>query len=78
MINQHHAKIIDRLRAAAIDHGEVADLLVMLAECFPLFVNGDSKFCGDAKQRYHFEAVLNTAAFVLADHPEMTPKDPED
>lgn len=67
MINGYQAEIIDRLREAAKDHGEVADLLSVLAECFPRLSSGDCTFQGDEEARLYLEAVLSANAFVAID-----------
>ena len=70
MINQYHAHIIDRLREAAIEHGEVAVLLGELSACFPFLPNGNYTFCGDEKQRSYLEAAINASAFASLDREE--------
>ena len=72
MINEYHARIIDRLRDAAKEHGEVADLLLTLAESFPHFSSGDSTFHGDEQARAYLLAALIASAFVLLDNPEKS------
>ncbi len=71
MINPYHALIIDRLRDAAKEHGEVASLLEVIAESFPYFPNGDSSFCGNEKQRAYVLAALSAASFVAVDRGAM-------
>lgn len=72
MINEYHARIIDRLREAAKEHGEVADLLLVLADSFRYFPAGDSTFTGDEQDRAYLLATINAAAFILVDHPEKS------
>ena len=67
MINPYHANVIDRLRAASKEHGEVADLLNVLADSFPYFVNGDSSFQGSEKSRAYLLAAINASSFVAVD-----------
>lgn len=67
MINEYQAEIIERLRTAARDHGEVVDLLSALAECFPHLSSGDCTFHGDEEARVYLASALNANAFVLVD-----------
>ena len=71
MINPYHASVIDRLREAAKEHGEVAELLEVIAESFPYFPRGDVAFYGDEKQRSYILAAMNAAAFVAVDRGVM-------
>jgi len=71
MINPYHASVIDRLREAAKEHGEVAELLEVIAESFPYFPGGDVAFYGDEKQRAYILAAMNAAAFVAVDRGVM-------
>lgn len=61
-------EIIERLRSAALDHGEVSDLLDFLSDIVCLEVNGDPYFSdmtNDEKQR--LAAILDAAAFAKYD-----------
>lgn len=71
MIDTQQAKVIDRLREAAREHGEVAALLETLAECFPLLAQGDASFRGDDEERAYLLAAIGAAAFVSLDRNEM-------
>lgn len=71
MIDTYHAQIIDRLRDAAKEHGEVAALLQVLAECFPNFHRGDDRFCGTKPQHTYIEAALDAAAFASVDRADL-------
>ena len=71
MINPYHASVIDRLREAANEHGEVAELLEVIAESFPYFPIGDVAFYGDEKQRAYILAAMNAASFVAVDRGVM-------
>lgn len=70
MINQYHAKVIDRLRLAAKEHGVVADLLQTIADSFQFFPAGDSKFTGDEESRAYILAAINANSFVEIDREE--------
>lgn len=72
MINEYHARVIDRLREAAKEHGEVADLLITLAGSFPCFVVGESSFHGDEQDRAYLLAAINASAFILVDQQEKS------
>lgn len=67
MINPYHANVIDRLRAAAKEHGEVAELLQVFADSFPYFTCRDSSFQGGEKSRAYLLAALDAASFVAVD-----------
>lgn len=67
MINEYQVEIIERLREASLDHGEVADLLSVLAECFPHLSSGDYTFHGDEGARVYLAAALNANAFACVD-----------
>ena len=67
MIDLHHARVIDGLRKAAKEHGEVGVLLRVLAESFPYFSGGDDSFGGDEKQRAYLVAAMSAAAFAAID-----------
>lgn len=71
VIDHYHAQIIDRLRDAAKEHGEVAALLAVLAECFPGFHRGDGRFMGTKPQHAYLEAAMDAAAFVSVDRADL-------
>lgn len=75
MINPYHARVIDRLREAAKEHGEVAALLQCLSESFPYLRTRDLSFCGAEKDRAYLDAVLDAAAFVEVDRGVMEESD---
>lgn len=60
-------RVIERLREAAKDHGEVADLLDVLADCFPFLQDGDSEFKGDDQDREYLKSAVAAAAFAQFD-----------
>lgn len=72
MINESQARTINRLVIAAQEIGEVFDLLMTLAECFPLFGDGDSSFHGDDDAKEYLMAALQTTSFLLALQPKTT------
>lgn len=66
-----NVEVIERLRSAALAHGEVADLLDVLADSFPLLAHGDSSFKGDSADRSYLETVLIAAQFAAYDRGEV-------
>ena len=62
-----NVEVIERLREAAKEHGEVADLLDVLATSFPFFGDGNTEFCGADLERQYFETVLIAAQFTKYD-----------
>ena len=60
-------EIIERLRQAASEHGEVADLLQALESSFPFFNDGGSEFSGSDYERHYLGVVISSAAFVRYD-----------
>lgn len=58
---------VERLRQAAKEHGEVANLLAHLASSFPHIGSGDSGFHGEPINLEYLKTVLIAAAFVEAD-----------
>lgn len=69
MINTQQARVIDRLRNAAKEHGEVADLLAVLAECFPLLSIGNVTFLGSEESRSYLATAIAAASFSALDNP---------
>lgn len=67
MISPYQASIIDRLREAAKEHGEVAGLLGALVEAFPGLPAGDTSFHGDEPCRMYLATALNAGAFAVLD-----------
>lgn len=67
MIDLHQARIVDRLREAAKEHGEVAELLQTIAECFPLVEQDNPKFSGDGAHCSYLRAAKLAASFVALD-----------
>mgnify|MGYP003405053458 FL=1 len=67
MINPYHALVIDRLRSAAKEHGEVAHLLWCISVCMPYMHKKDATFLGSEKEWAYMSAVLDAAAFVEVD-----------
>ena len=66
-----NVEVIERLRSAALSHGEVADLLDVLADCFPFLAHGDSSFKGNDYDRSYLETVLLAAQFAAYDRGEV-------
>jgi len=64
---QVNIKQIERLRAAAVESGEVSDLLMNLAEAFPFFKNSDKTFCGDEDCAQYLSDAMVAAEFVEYD-----------
>ena len=58
---------IERLREAAKEHGEVADLLDMLAASFPFFADGNREFTGSDLDAEHLQSALIAAQFAEYD-----------
>lgn len=61
-----NVEIIERLRDAARTHGEVADLLEVLAECFPTFQE-NYDFHGGLKAAEYLESAIIAAQFAAFD-----------
>jgi len=66
-VNVNDVSIIERLREAARQHGEVADLLMCLACSFPFLGEGDDSFKSSPDDHHHLEIAVMTAAFVEHD-----------
>lgn len=64
-------EVIERLRSAALSHGEVADLLQMLGECFAFIGDGDTRFVGDDFDREYLKAVVLASEFTAYDRGEV-------
>lgn len=62
-----NVEIVERLREAAREHGEVCDLLKTLAGCFPFFSDGNSEFVGKELDRLYLRSVILAAEFVEYD-----------
>ncbi len=60
-------KIIERLRRAAVDHGEVHDLLLTIRHSILIDGFGNMEFCGDADDIAYIRAALDAADFVEYD-----------
>lgn len=58
---------IERLRAAAQEHGEVSDLLDALAASFPFFADGNREFQGSKLDAEHLQSALIAAKFAEYD-----------
>ncbi len=67
MLSLEQVRIIERLREAAADHGEVADLLSMLAECIEGLDQAQPVLRLSAEDRTYLQAVLAAQAFVEHD-----------
>lgn len=67
MISVDQVHSIERLRAAAKEHGEVADLLAVLTEAFPFLEEGDFSFHGDEEHEVHLKMAVTAASFVAFD-----------
>ena len=65
-----NVEVIERLRSAALSHGEVADLLQVLADCFPTFQD-NYDFRGDLEDAKYLETVLIAAQFAAYDRGEV-------
>lgn len=65
-----NVEVIERLRSAALSHGEVADLLEVLADSFPNLGQGDSTFKGSELDHAYLETVLLAAKFTAYDRGE--------
>jgi hypothetical protein len=66
-MNFESVRIIERLRKAASEHGEVADLLVCLAASLAFIDDGELSFHGDQEDRLLLSAAIAAAAFVKYD-----------
>lgn len=69
MFSPYEAQIVDRLREAAREHGEVSDLLKCLASALTIEQGAVSINVDDADRGY-IEAVLVAAAFSSYDDQE--------
>lgn len=62
-----NVEVIERLRAAAREHGEVADLLAVLAQSFPFLDEGSTEFIGVDEDLSYLKSAFLAAAFVEHD-----------
>lgn len=62
-----NVEIIERLRAAASDHGEVFDLLATLANSFPTFSDGNANFQGTDLDREYLKSAILASEFAKYD-----------
>jgi hypothetical protein len=63
-MEKEHIRTIDRLREAAAEHGEVADLLTVLQESILIDDAGNKEIVGNADHLAYLKAVLIAADFV--------------
>jgi hypothetical protein len=64
---QVQVHIIERLRQAAKEHVEVADLLYCLAVAFRFAPDGDFQFHGDSESANYLKSAVIASAFVEYD-----------
>ena len=66
-----NVEVIERLRSAALSHGEVADLLEMLGESIAISEEWGVRFVGNDYDCAHLKTVLLAAQFAAYDRGEV-------
>lgn len=66
-MTKNQIDVIERLRSAAIAHGEVADLLDVLGKCLFLDGLGNKEINASESEREYLEAAILAASFVEYD-----------
>ena len=66
-MNADQIRVIERLRTAAKEHGEVSDLLDVLRECLLLDDRGNKAIVGDDEQIEYLKAAIFASDFAAYD-----------